>query len=384
MWLAAVAFTLAAGSLQTVALAHDSGLSNGLFRTRDAGATWLPVNPGSFVSGALALAVHPVDPHHLLLATDSGLVRSRNGGRDWETEAPDLLRGPAYAVAFDVEGGRAMVSGAVALYRTEGDGWRATRTPTGSAPARALVSGGVPGRVYLAGWTGLYRTNDWGRAWNRVGDEIKPDIITALVVAPDRPDHVYALAGGRVWVSTNSARSWRSREDGLLAEKIEALTLDHSVSSRLWGVGAGRVFRRDDPAVQWQPVGTPIPDPQAIARGIAVSDNVMVVLTDRGLFRSQDAGARWQISSTELPNHAEAGLLARDVRAPATFYAGFGQTSTDKLKQLSSPMSREIAGTDVAILVGGYASVGLFLLGVCILARRVTRATLATTPDRDA
>ena len=34
---------------------HDASMSGGLFRTRDAGATWLPLNPGSFVSGALAL-----------------------------------------------------------------------------------------------------------------------------------------------------------------------------------------------------------------------------------------------------------------------------------------------------------------------------------------
>src|SRR5882724_10891837 len=51
-------------------LAHDASAWGGLFRTRDAGATWPPVNPASFVSGALAVAVSPVEPQHLLLATD--------------------------------------------------------------------------------------------------------------------------------------------------------------------------------------------------------------------------------------------------------------------------------------------------------------------------
>ena len=65
-----LAYTLAPGS----AAAHDASAWGGLFRTRDAGATWLQVNPGSFVSGALALAVSPVDQHHLLLATDVGAL----------------------------------------------------------------------------------------------------------------------------------------------------------------------------------------------------------------------------------------------------------------------------------------------------------------------
>src|SRR3989475_12336350 len=89
--------------------AHDASAWGGLFRTRDAGATWLPVNPASFVSGALAVAVSPVDPNHLLLATDTGLSRSRNGGRDWTPEAQDVLVGPTFAVAFDVDGGHALV-----------------------------------------------------------------------------------------------------------------------------------------------------------------------------------------------------------------------------------------------------------------------------------
>ena len=92
--------------------AHDASAWGGLFRTRDAGATWQHLTPASFGSGALALAISPVDANHLLLATDSGVSRSRNGGRDWEIEAPGILIGPAFAVAFDVDGEHALVSGA--------------------------------------------------------------------------------------------------------------------------------------------------------------------------------------------------------------------------------------------------------------------------------
>src|SRR5262249_54325177 len=113
--LAAIAVVGAAALLHGGALAHDSGLSNGVFRSRDGGATWLQLTPESFARGALALAVHPTDPHHLLLATDSGLLVSHNGGRDWTAEAVNVLNGPVFAVAFDLDGAQALAAGANAL-----------------------------------------------------------------------------------------------------------------------------------------------------------------------------------------------------------------------------------------------------------------------------
>src|SRR5947209_15956124 len=152
------------------ASAHDASAWGGLFRTRDAGATWLHVNPASFVSAALAVAVSPVDPHHLLLATDTGLSRSRNAGRDWSLEARDILVGAAFAVAFDSDGQRALVAGASGLFQSDGDRWRPLRAPAGTVPAASLVSSSTRGRVYMGGLSGLHRSDDWGESWVTVGE----------------------------------------------------------------------------------------------------------------------------------------------------------------------------------------------------------------------
>ena len=55
---------------------HDPSAWGGLFRSRDAGATWLSLNSGSFVSGAIAVAVSPADSNRLLLATESEIGRA--------------------------------------------------------------------------------------------------------------------------------------------------------------------------------------------------------------------------------------------------------------------------------------------------------------------
>jgi photosystem II stability/assembly factor-like uncharacterized protein len=375
----AAAFVLAGALLHAGVLAHDSGLSNGVFRSRDGGATWLQLDAGSFANGALALAVHPTNAHRLLLATDGGLVSSRNGGRDWEIEASDVLRGPAFAVAFDLQGAEAMVSGANALYRFDGNRWQATPTPAGSAPARVLASGGVAGRAYLAGWTGLHRTDNWGRSWTRVGKEIDAEYVSALAISANRPDDIHALAGGRVWTSTDGARSWRVDEG--TPQAADALAFDRTVPTRLWIVAAGRAYRKHDRASRWEPVGAPIPDPQAKARGIDVQNEAMVIATDRGVFRSLDAGASWALLSAELPSHAEATLLLRDPHSPATIYAGFSRIGPEQLKSVLLTSDRSFARSDVALLVGAYAGFAVFLVGVGAIARRMTREDTATKAD---
>src|SRR5262249_26696422 len=90
------------------------------------------------VSGAIALAVDPVQPNHLLLATDSGLLRSRNAGLDWSLEAPSVLVGAVFAVAFDDDGRRALASTGASLFRNDGgDTWHAVTAPRAPRTRRA-------------------------------------------------------------------------------------------------------------------------------------------------------------------------------------------------------------------------------------------------------
>ncbi len=353
--------------------AHDASAWGGLFRTRDAGVAWLPVNPGSFVSGALALAVSPVDPHHVLLATDTGVLRSRNGGRDWVIEARDLLVGPAFAAAFDVDGERALVSGASAIFRSDGDTWRPVRSPRGAVPARALVSGSAGGRVYLAGWAGLYRSDDWGQSWVSVGDGLAAEHVSAVVVQRGRADEVYVVAGAHFWASTDAGRGWQLRGDGLPPGALEVVALDPSDSNRLWSVAAGQVFRSDDQGQRWRPVGGPVPQQPVVTRGVAVLDHVILMATDRGVYRSSADGERWTLSNGNLPAHLGAGLLVRDPLDPATVYAGFALTSSDELSRRATEGVGALRRLDMVSLAGGLAFLALLLLAAVAVVRRLAR-----------
>src|SRR5215470_939830 len=84
-------------ALSQPCVAHDPSAWGGTFRSRDGGATWMPIDAGLFVGGAITVAIDPLDANHLLYATDTRLLRSHNGGRDWVLEPSPVFMGPTLA-----------------------------------------------------------------------------------------------------------------------------------------------------------------------------------------------------------------------------------------------------------------------------------------------
>ena len=371
----------------TPASGHDPSAYGGLFRSRDGGNTWFPANPGRIVSGAIALAVNPVEPNHLLLATDSGLLRSRNAGLEWSQEAAALLVGPVFAVAFDADGSRALASTATSLFRSDdGQTWRDISAPPGTLPARLLVPDG-PGRIYLVGWQHLYASVDWGTSWSAVASPLPEAPITQMVVA-NVAGRVFAIAGGRLWTADEGTSAWRPADAGLPQGRVDALSGDPRALRSLWVTAGGQMFRSDDGAASWRPWGKPVPDAPTVVRGIAlsVSGRDAVLTTDRGLYRSAE-GRRWETPSDNLPAHLEAWPLVRHPADPATLYAGFALIPYAELWRRAAEQTSALARVEPMGLAGGVAFLVLVgLAGVAALRAlrrydRNRRARVTASPD---
>ena len=237
--------------------------------------------------------------------------------------------------------------------------------------------------MYLAGTTGLYRSDDWGGSWSGVGAQLRAERVDAVAARPGFVDEVYAVAGGSLWASSDGARSWQPRGGGSAGSGFEVVSLDPSNAAHLWGVAAGQVFRTYDLGQSWHPIGKPLTDGPPIARGVAVWGDVIVIATDRGLFRSADAGERWALASEGLPAHLSARVLVRDPRSPATLYAGFALMVYEDLRPPAPPVA-EAALTRIGVggLAGGFAVLALFVLCGGTLARHLTRRHHRTALDR--
>jgi photosystem II stability/assembly factor-like uncharacterized protein len=346
------------------ARSHDPSAWGGLFRSRDHGAMWVSANRGQFVSGAIALAISPTDANHLLLGAESGLLRSRNGGRDWSLERPAVVVGPVFSLTFSADGQQTLVSTGLGIIRGQAENsWREASTPQSATPARAIVRSGGAGRVYLAGWTGLYRSDNWGESWSSAADGLPQEPATALLLMEGSPETLYAIVQGGIWASIDGARSWAKRGAGMSAGSLDALALDSRQPTRLWGAGGDRLLMSDDGGASWLRVGRPLPEPNTTVHGIAASEDAIVVTTDRGLYRTVDHGESWTLIIENLPAHLEAGPLIRDPLDPATVYAGFSLIPYDELWRRAADRNGALARVGITSLVGGVVFLVFVALG---------------------
>jgi photosystem II stability/assembly factor-like uncharacterized protein len=324
----------------------------------------MSANQGAFVSGAIALAISPADHNHLLLGTESGLFASRNGGRDWDVEAPSLILGSVFAVSFNKDGQRALASTGAGLFVNDADHiWRSAQTPWGALPGRIIARGNQSGRFYLAGSSGLYRSDDGGASWSSAGNGLPGTLVTALVVTQVDPETLYVLVQGSVWASLDGARSWVSRGSEIFQAGLDTLATDSRYSGRIWAAGRDRLFRSEDGGSRWCEIGKPLPEANTQINGIAEDDETIVVATDRGIYRSGDNGENWAFITESLPPHLEAGSLLRDPTDPSSLYAGFSLIPYRELWQRAANHQSALAQVSITSLIAGIASLIIIAAG---------------------
>lgn len=362
--------------------AHDPSAYGGLFRSRDLGGTWLNADIGLFLNAALTLAVDPRDPAHLLMGTDLGLLRSRSGGRSWAPEGQAQIIGAVFALAFTPDGQTVLCAAPSGVFRSHDGEWTRADAPQGATPARALAMGAAPGRVYLLGRGGLFRSDDGGRSYDRIARTLPAEAeITALAVATSPSEIVHAVIDGAAMASEDGGETWHRRAGGFGDAPIDTVVLDPSSPRRVWAAGADRVYRSDDRGLTWRAVGQPLPEPGTTVRGIAADPaaRTLVVTTHRGLYRSEDGGASWALKEDNLPVHLDAGPLARDPSDPRALYAVYSLLPYGEVWRTALEGSNLLARTDPVSLAGGLAFLLLLIIGGALLARWLARQRGAGT-----
>ncbi len=360
---------LVALSAPTPGSAHDASAYGGLFRSRSMGGAWLNADVGLYLNAALTVAVDPRDANHLLMGTDSGLWASVNGGRSWAQEAPTLISGAVFAIAFSPDGTTVLCVAPGGVYRNSAGRWGRSNAPTEATPGRSIVFAGSPGRIYLLGRDRLFSSDDGGAHFTAVADADDANGFETLALLRQPSETLFAIAHGRLLASMNGGKRWQQRLVGDTAEPIDTVMPDPIVAGRLWVAAANQLHVSSDGGVSWQAVGSVLPEAHTVVRGIAADPaaQTLVVTTHRGTFRSTDAGAHWDLEEGNLPVHLEAGPLARDPANPGVLYIVYSLIPYPEVWRSALEGSNLLARVDPMDLLGGLAFLLLLSLGSTML-----------------
>ena len=228
--------------------------SGGVWKTTNAGTTWLPVfdNEGSYSIGVVVL--DPKNPLTVWVGTGEnnsqrsvsygdGVYRSDDGGRSWKN---------------------------VGLKASERIG-RIAIDPRNSDSVYVAAQGPLWGP---GGDRGLFKTTDGGKTWKNILSISENTGVTDVVIDPNTPDTVYAASYQRrrhVWTLIN-------------------------------GGPESAIHKSTDAGATWNKLRTGLPNVEMGRIGLAISPvdtNIVYATVEAadgrgGIFRSSDRGGSWE------------------------------------------------------------------------------------------
>lgn len=321
--------------------------SSGFWRTTDAGGHWSQMTDGEPRYRLLSLQ------GALLGFNGSRLLRSEDKGDTWEPAELGPLPDIASLVADPAEPGGAWLGSRGSIFRTSDSGRTWTRTP--GRDLRATFTGALafdpfrPGILYTTltpfTYTGkLLRSVDDGASWSPTLPVLD---VSSLVADPRRPATLYVGTPRGVAVSRDRGVHWQR----LLQEPkgIDAVAVDPHRTGTLWAAGR-RFWRSRDAGRTWKRLANPIA-PGTDARGVKLfpspwhPETLYLIDSYQNLRRSTDGGATW-----EALDAYGAAALAFDPVQPDLLYVA--DTSGNLRKSLDGGTAWEPVANVAGVGVG--------------------------------
>lgn len=234
------------------------------------GASWvgcgaLPGLPADHAD-VVVLAADPDDPGALYVATGvDGPYRSDDGCSSFEKRfgtsniqyggegSPEDPHDAVTAVA--ARGDRLVVAGWMGLFRSEDGGrsWEASALlPVDYLRGLSAVSG-EDGAVVIA--EGPYASGplvsaDEGASWTGVNAGLTEDNVQEVVVDPHDPSRLYAVVGHLGFISRDGGASWVATDPA----ELGSFDADDAAPGVVWASGRDGVMRSEDAGGTWAPV----------------------------------------------------------------------------------------------------------------------------------
>lgn len=318
--------------LQAYAVVNPFGGSDrSLYRTTDGGDTWWP----AALEGVPDAVLFEPDNHEVGYASDSGtMLKTVDGGESWITlggglPASSIVR----SIAIDPSAPSTVYAAADAgLFTTVDGGSSWTRLseglPEDGMGRRLAISPSDPATIYYSAWieeaeaSRLFRSADRGATWSSTS--LSAENSMTFSVAPTDPSTLYAA----IWqeglrVSNDGGETWRELSSP--STGVPWTVAVHPASSETVYLGAtDGVFLTRNGGSSWTRIGDLPTGVEVHALAISPAEPASMLAGTccymGGVYRSEDAGASWQVANHGLDGDSNIWSVA--AHASGVVYAG--------------------------------------------------------------
>jgi photosystem II stability/assembly factor-like uncharacterized protein len=321
----------------------------GVFRSLDRGITWEPAQQGFAAVAVNAFAVAPADPDILYaVAGWSDVFQSLDRGATWELLNLGTLPG-SYIHLTDI----LVDSSDATVYLTDLATSRLLRSVDGgvtfstvqifAAPEQLALDPRTPGALWGVGFYGVHHSADRGKTWQKVGPKVsRPVRLHEIEVDPRDPKVLWtagsaSLAHGRlqprIFRSADGGRTWERRDTGVGGKSVFSLALDPAAPNTLYAATDKGLYRSIDAGKTWKLLPGMAAEVTRVVTAPTTPTAVYAFLTGFGVVRSTDRGQTWTPARSGLGALPLLELVV-DPGDPRHLYAG---TATRGLFEYTQP-----------------------------------------------
>lgn len=228
-------------------------------------------------------------------------------------------------------------SGVAGIFKSidSGDFWFSKNSIDGSSSTISsvnildLVSDPFDSNILYLGTdgSGILRSINNGETWKRVVDDngelSSSAVINQIAIDPQYPSHIFIAAyqngSGAIFKSEDAGRSWKQIYIVPLSKQdIKTIVIDQKNPKRLYaGTTAGGFLTSSDYGDSWRVTKWFLGDSiKKIVIKPSAPSELFVVIKDKGIYKTIDAGSNWQDLSGSLSGYSSASKIYNLVLDP--------------------------------------------------------------------
>ncbi len=245
------AMTIAPGSPETIVVAGDTTLH----RSTDGGLTWTASSggPASWYSSTEVLNFDPAAPSNIW-AGGAGLFHSSDGAQTFTLLPQAVGRGTVNVLAADPNDSQQLYVGTDSngVLRSSDGGvlWEQTGSQLIGQVRSIAVDPFTPGVLFAAAGNYVYRSQDNGDTWQALVNDV-PGVNNSVVADPESSGVFYANGGALVYRTTDGGDSWTACGSTGSTTELDSVAVDPSNAAIIYAVGYGGMWRSTDTCAHW-------------------------------------------------------------------------------------------------------------------------------------